>query len=275
MNMEMERLPESSAVRLAESFDDVDSSAAPGDFVAYLWKAEQSESGRVVREATYRSLESLSGMGADIGCGAGRAMADLAALGRDVVGVDSSQAMVDAALARFPHCCVVKGNAFDLGFGNGELAWYRAERTFLHFQDPKVALSEAHRVLKPGGTIVLADPDLDSMVIGSRFPRTTRAVKDAFCAAVANPHAGTGSAGHLAEAGFTGIEVVPVVVTMSDYASAFDLMIEPALAAALAQGSVSPEAADEWTAGLEDLSRRSAFLATTTFFVTTARRSAR
>ncbi|GAA3819495.1 hypothetical protein GCM10023083_61100 [Streptomyces phyllanthi] len=257
---------------LADRFDDVDASGAPEDFVTYLRKTERSEGGRIVREATYRALGTTGGKGADIGCGAGRAVADLVRLGRDAVGVDSSQAMVDAALARFPHCRIVQGSAFDLPFGDGELSWYRSERTFLHFDAPAGALSEARRVLRPGGTIVLADPDLDSLVLSSRFPRTTAAVKDAFCSTVPNPHAGTRSAYHLADAGFTGIEVVPVLVTMKDHASACDLVLEPALTAALARGAVSEGAAALWKDDLGHISRRNVFTATATFFITTARR---
>lgn len=272
MDAKSARLAENSTARLADNFDDVDSSGTPEDFIAYLRKAEESESGRVVREATYRPLDTVSGRGADIGCGTGRAVADLARLGKNVVGVDSSQAMVDAALTRFPHCRVVKGDALGLPFGDGELSWYRAERTFIHFHDPAKALSEAHRVLTPGATIVIADADLDSMVLSSRFPHTTRAVKDAFCSAIPNPHAGTRVADHLTATGFTAIEVTPVVVVMRDYASAFDLMVEPALTAALTHGAVNQEAAAEWTDDLNDMSRRTAFTAASTFFVTTARR---
>ncbi|GHE50807.1 methyltransferase domain-containing protein [Streptomyces capitiformicae] len=262
---------EGATADLADGFHDVDSTGTARDFIAYLRKAEQSESGRVVREATYRPLEGVSGKGADIGCGTGRTVADLGRLGKDVVGVDSSQAMVDAAVTRFPHCRFVKGDALALEFGDAELSWYRAERVFVHFHDPTQALSEASRVLKPRGTIVMADPDLDSMVLSSRFPKTTKAVKDAFCSAIPNPHAGTRNAAHLTHSGFTDIEVTPVMVTMSDYASAFHLMVEPALTAALAQGEISQEAAAEWTSDLHDLSRRAAFTAATTFFVTTAR----
>jgi len=74
-----------------------------------------------VREATYRAVEAAGSRGADIGCGAGRAVADLVRLGKEAVGVDSSQAMVDAALARFPHCHVVRGSAFELPFEDAEL----------------------------------------------------------------------------------------------------------------------------------------------------------
>ncbi|HSX99518.1 MAG TPA: methyltransferase domain-containing protein, partial [Streptomyces sp.] len=112
------------AESLAARFHDVDSSGVPEDFISYLRKMEESESGRAVREVTYRALEAAEGKGADIGCGAGRAVADLVGLGKDAVGVDSSQAMVDAALARFPHCRVVRGSAFELPFEDGELSWY-------------------------------------------------------------------------------------------------------------------------------------------------------
>jgi len=259
------------AASLAARFHDVDSSGVPEDFIAYLQKMEESESGREVREIPYRALGAAEGRGADVGCGAGRAVADLVRLGKDAVGVDSSQAMVDAALARFPHCHVVRGSAFELPFEDGELSWYRSERTFLHFDDPAEALSEARRVLRPGATIVLADPDLGSMVVSSRIPETTDAVKDAFCSAVPNPHAGTRSAHYLADAGFTGIDVVPVMATLNDHASAFDVVLNPALTAALTQGAVSKEAAARWKDDLSDLSRRKAFTATAIFFVTTAR----
>lgn len=259
------------AENLAARFHDVDSSGVPEDFIAYLQKMEESESGRAVREVTYRALEAVEGKGADIGCGTGRAVADLVRLGKDAVGVDSSQAMVDAALARFPHCSVVRGSAFELPFEDGELSWYRAERTFLHFGTPAEALSEARRVLRPGGTIVLADPDLGSMAVSSRFPETTDAVKDALCSANPNPHAGTHSASHLADAGFTGIEIVPVMAALYDHASAFEVILEVALTAALGQGTVSEEAAARWKDDLGDLSRRNAFTATATFFITTAR----
>ena len=44
------------AESLAARFHDVDSSGVPEDFIAYLRKMEESESGRAVREATYRAL---------------------------------------------------------------------------------------------------------------------------------------------------------------------------------------------------------------------------
>lgn len=267
----MDTIGPRTAESIAAQFHDVDSSAVPEDFIAYLRKMEESESGRAVREATYRAVEAAGSRGADIGCGAGRAVADLVRLGKDAVGVDSSQAMVDAALARFPHCHVVRGSAFELPFEDAELSWYRSERTFLHFPDPAAALSEARRVLRPGGTIVLADPDLASMVVSSRIPETTDAVKDAFCSAVPNPHAGTHNAYHLADAGFTDISVVPVMASLNDHASAFGVVLEPALTAALTRGVVSEAAAARWKDDLGDLSRRNAFTATATFFVTTAR----
>ncbi|MEH0532884.1 methyltransferase domain-containing protein [Streptomyces stelliscabiei] len=136
------------AESLAARFHDVDSSGVPEDFIAYLRKMEESESGRAVREATYRAWRPPRAEEPTSGCGAGRAVADLVRLGKDAVGIDSSQAMVDAALARFPHCRFVQGSAFELPFEDGELSWYRSERTFLHFGDPAEALSEARRVLR-------------------------------------------------------------------------------------------------------------------------------
>src|SRR5262249_35430320 len=42
-------------------------------------------------------------------------------------------------------------------------AW--ADRTFQHLADPRVALSELVRVLRPGGRLVVADPDYATQVV--------------------------------------------------------------------------------------------------------------
>ncbi len=87
----------------------------------------------------------------DLGCGDGALTEQLVALGGDVVGVDASPAMVDAARARGLDARVVEGTAlgfdreFDAVFSNAALHWMR---------DADAVLAGVARALRPGGRFV-------------------------------------------------------------------------------------------------------------------------
>jgi trans-aconitate methyltransferase len=87
----------------------------------------------------------------DLGCGDGVLTERLVAAGADVVGVDASQAMVDAARARGLDAHVVDGEElafdreFDAVFSNAALHWMR---------DPDTVIAGVRRALRPGGRFV-------------------------------------------------------------------------------------------------------------------------
>jgi len=87
----------------------------------------------------------------DLGCGDGALSTDLAALGCEVVGIDSSEAQVEAARARGLDARVMDARAlefteeFDAVFSNAVLHWVR---------DPDAAIAGAWRALRPGGRFV-------------------------------------------------------------------------------------------------------------------------
>ncbi len=87
----------------------------------------------------------------DLGCGDGRLTAQLAATGCTVIGVDSSAAQIDAAVARGLDARVVDGvdlgfdNEFDAVFSNAALHW---------MLDPARVVAGVARALKPGGRFV-------------------------------------------------------------------------------------------------------------------------
>lgn len=109
--------------------------------------------------ATFAELV-LAGPGpvADVGCGPGRITQHLSRLGLDAFGVDLSPGMLAVARRDHPHLRFVAGTltALDLPDGalSGALAWY----SLIHVP-PEVrpaALAELHRVLRPGGQLVVA-----------------------------------------------------------------------------------------------------------------------
>jgi len=106
----------------------------------------------------------------DVGCGAGRAVAELAARGARAVGVDLDPVMVRAARERFPAIDVRDGDALSLPLAGGEAQGYRADKVYHVLPSPAGAVAEARRVLATGGRIVLVGQDWDTMVIDSSLP---------------------------------------------------------------------------------------------------------
>ena len=224
-----------------------------------------------VRVRTYDALGSRDGAGTDVGCGRGRAVSDLTARGLRAVGVDASHAMISSARARFPRCPFVVADAAHLPWSRHSLAWYRSERMLLHLPDPAPALAEAARVLAPGSPVVLADQDLDTMVIASSRPDLTRRLVHAFTDSLANGHAGTRAGDYLADAGFTGIVVSVVPVVETSLTAALPLLIEPAAKAALAAGQASEADLRDWLGEQRKRDEQGRFLLAMSVFVTTAR----
>jgi SAM-dependent methyltransferase len=95
---------------------------------------------------------------ADLGCGPGRVTAHLHSLGVDAFGVDLSPAMVDVARRTYPALRFETGSmaALDIADGalSGIVAWYSVIHTPPE-QLPGI-FAEFHRVLAPGGQLLLA-----------------------------------------------------------------------------------------------------------------------
>ncbi len=100
---------------------------------------------------------------ADLGCGTGSLLPGLAAKAARVIGVDASPRMLE--LAR--RACAACTGAVELRLGELEhlpLREAEADAAVLnlvlhHLRLPVEGLREAHRVLRPGGTLVVADLD--------------------------------------------------------------------------------------------------------------------
>lgn len=141
-----------------------------------------------LRERGYDLLALPAGAAVvDVGCGTGRAVAELAERGARAIGVDVNDVMVDQARQRGPGLDVRVGDAYRLPVDDASVAGYRADKVLHEIAEPARALTEARRVLAPGGRIVLIGQDWDTFVIDADDRALTRAVVRARADTVASP----------------------------------------------------------------------------------------
>jgi len=124
--------------------------------IAQNWDAAQyAQQGRFVADLAGGVFDLLAPKSGerilDLGCGDGALTAKIAAAGAEVVGVDSSPSMVEAARALGLDARVVNAESltfdaeFDAVFSNAALHWVR---------DQSAMLAGVHRALKPCGRFV-------------------------------------------------------------------------------------------------------------------------
>jgi len=131
---------------------------------------EVAPSARPAQEATNRARL------LDVGCGTGE---DTRALPGRGVGLDASAVMIGEAAGRGG--AFVRGDAHALPFPDGTFEGCRADRTFQHLADPERALAELVRVTRPGGRVVVVDPDQETIVVDGVDLAIVRRVKQFRC----------------------------------------------------------------------------------------------
>ncbi len=101
----------------------------------------------------------------DVGAGSGRASQQLSGeYGARVVAADRSYRMSALAASRgVPY--VVVSDVHGLPFAAASFDGVYADRLFQHLDDQEIALRQIIRVLRPGGRMVLVDPDYDMQAL--------------------------------------------------------------------------------------------------------------
>jgi len=132
---------------------------------------------RIVKQRSYELMQIREGHTVlDLGCGAGIDTFSLASrVGPSgyVVGVDRDPLMIREADSRAQRAglsgCVGHelGEAYALVYPNCHFDACRTERMLMHVDDPPRVVAELHRVLKPGGWLVICEPDWATLSIAS------------------------------------------------------------------------------------------------------------
>lgn len=130
---------------------------------ASAWIAAQGEHGDWSRTHVLDApmLARVAASGArnaiDIGCGEGRFCRMLRARGVDCTGIEPTPALLAAARARDPGGTYLEAMAESLPLGDAAIDLAVFYLTLIDIDDQRAAIGEAHRVLRPGGRLLIAN----------------------------------------------------------------------------------------------------------------------
>lgn len=94
----------------------------------------------------------------DIGCGSGATACFLIKnYGLNVLGIDSSQVMIDIGQKKYPGLRLVQGRGEALPFSDGQFDGILMECSLSLMEDADLALSESYRVLNNTGKMIISD----------------------------------------------------------------------------------------------------------------------
>ncbi|GAA0939996.1 methyltransferase domain-containing protein [Virgisporangium aurantiacum] len=224
-----------------------------------------------LRQRSYDLLALSAGSAVvDVGCGTGRAVAELAERGMRPVGVDVDEQIIDLARQRWPGTDLRIGDAYHLPFPDASFTGYRADKVFHGLADPGRALAEAHRVLVPGGRIVLIGQDWDSFIIDADDIALTRTILHARADTIPSPWAGRRYRNLLRAAGFQDATVEVQTAVFTD-ATMLTVLLGVARAAQGA-GAITATQADGWIAEQTDRADNGTLFLAIPLFVAAAHR---
>ena len=110
------------------------------------------------RIATVKAVAPVAGERIlDIAAGTGTSSAALAKTGAHVIAVDFSAGMIEEGKRRHENIEFIEANAEQLPFGDNEFDAVSISFGLRNVNNPKTALSEMYRVLKPGGRLVICE----------------------------------------------------------------------------------------------------------------------
>ena len=142
---------------VSDTYSAVDSSADVDEAIAWQERIDEWPAIARYKEVMDRAVGEATPV-LDVGAGPG-----LDAARTGAIGVDLSIAMAKRARAR--GALVAVGDAHRLPLRDASLGAVRADRVLQHLDEPEVALHEMIRVLRPGGVLVVADPDQETLSI--------------------------------------------------------------------------------------------------------------
>ena len=214
----------------------------------------------------------------DVGCGTGLLL-ELLAQAVDktgqAFGIDTSDDMLGFARHRcidLPQVKLQQGGVENLKFSDNSFDAIACTQVLLYVDDVKLALAEMHRVLKPGGRLVIVETDWDGAVMNSADPELTRRIFDSWDQAVSSPNLPRRLKPMLLKAGFNHVQVdaVPIINTQFSHNEFSRSMIDSFSNIGVTNQAITAAEAGEWQDGLRSLAEQGEYFFAVNRFVFSA-----
>jgi len=132
----------------------------PQEYDAWYETPLGTLSDRLEKELVFSLIDVEAGEKAlDLGCGTGNYTIELAKRGADVVGIDTSEEMLGCARIKAQKADIKASfkaaDAMNLPFPDSSFDAVLSNGLLCFLKEPEKALMEMHRVLKPGGRVVV------------------------------------------------------------------------------------------------------------------------
>lgn len=258
-----------------DEFERVDASDNPGALVAHTDSVRSLDAIRDAKRWTYGRLLEADPVARllDVGCGTGEDLTALQAAIDDggVVGVDSSAAMLDQAVARTEGgLLLVRAEGAALPFADGAFDGARIDRVLLHVSEPAAVVGELARVVRPGARVVALEPDFETAVIGvagSDVDAIQQRLKPLQTERlVRNPRVGHALTALLNDAALVDIAVRGWVSILSDYDLARDGLGLERIATEAVGTVIDEGECERWLGALHRAADDGSFFTAMTFF---------
>jgi SAM-dependent methyltransferase len=254
-------------------FADVDDQSDPDAWIGVLDRLRREPAYRAYKQRISELLNpTVGGRYLEVGVGTGADALDLIAEHEcSVVGVDSSRTMVAEARRR-GLVEVAAADAHSLPFSSSSFDGAYADRTFQHLARPATALAEMARVVRPGGTVVVADPDYGTQVVNIRDQELADRVLR-FRAGVGHGRLAHQMSRLFAEAGLSDVRVEAMPIVVRDPAALDNALGLRDWARLAADARIlRPDDAGRWESALDEAARGGWFLYSFSVFLTVGRR---
>jgi ubiquinone/menaquinone biosynthesis C-methylase UbiE len=257
--------------RREHGFTRVDAEPRPEAFVECLDRIHEEPFFREYKRRVRELLQPRpNGLYLDVGMGTG---ADARELQAKVIGVDRSLTMCREARRRgAPLSLVADAEALPLRSGSMDGCW--SDRTFQHLANPRKALAELVRVMKPGATIVVVDADYGTQTM--EFPDQALAGKVFDFRARHMRRNGTLAhemANHFESAGLADASAEKKDLVVRDPTSVDNVMgLRSWARTAQTQGAMDDDEVRRWESLYDDVVASGRFRWSVSFFLTSGRK---
>jgi arsenite methyltransferase len=203
----------------------------------------------------------------ELGCGAGfyaYEAAQFVGSAGQICAIDISDDQVAMARSRcmdFAHVTVETADIAEPTFEADRFDAVWGIQVLEYVQDLEKALSEVHRVLRPGGRLLVLSTNWESFVWHSENPARMRRVLEAFDAHCPFPNLSSVLPDRLRAAGFQVARQIPMPVLNTTFGdTSLSRWLAPLISTyAAAQGGIPREEAEAWIAEFDDLEKRGAY----------------